>query len=253
MRARLSRAVIMTLASCLPGLAFSQTVDQLVARNVAARGGSSAWRAVTSLRMTGKMDVGRGMQAPYTLEQKRPRKMRLEFLFDGQTAIQCLDGKSGWKVVPFRGHAKPEPLTAAEMREAADSADLDGLLFDYAARGHVVSFLGREQVNGRDTYKLKVALPGGAVRWVYLDTETALEVKVDAVRRLGSSERRVETFYEDWRSEGGVLIPRRYEIRTEGTKESQTLTVDTVKVNPPLDDSRFVMGDEAPSGRGSAR
>ena len=224
------------LAMCLPapGLAETpaHTVDGLVARNVAARGGAEAWRAVSSLRLAGRMDVGQGMMVPYALEQKRPDKMRLEFVFDGETAVQSYDGKTGWKVMPFRGRKTPEPMTEAELRETTDAADLYGLLFDYAARGRVVELVGQEPVEGRDAFKLKVTLPRGGVRWVYLDADTALEVKIEALRTLGGRERRVETFYRDWQAAEGLLIARRQETRTEGDKKSHVLTVETVRVEP---------------------
>jgi outer membrane lipoprotein-sorting protein len=239
-----------SLALCLPASGLAQTVDELVARNVAARGGAAVWRAVSSLKLTGRMDVGKGMLVPYVLEQKRPGKMRLEYVFDGATAVQCSDGKTGWKLAPFRGKTTPEPLTREELREAASSADLYGPLFDHAARGHAVELLGRKPVQGRDAFELKVTLPGGAVRWVYLDAESGLEVKVDALRKLAGRERRVETFYHDWQAAEGLLIPRRYETRSEGVKELHLLTVESVRVNPPLDDSRFAMPAAAPAGGG---
>jgi hypothetical protein len=249
----LRTVVASALALCVPALGLTQTVDELVARNVAARGGAKAWRAVSSLRLTGRMDVGQGLLVPYVLEQKRPGKMRLAFVFDGETAIQCSDGKAGWKVAPFRGRTTPEPLTEEELREAAGSADLYGLLFEYAPRGHAVELLGREPVQGRDAFKLKVTLPGGAVRWVYLDAESGLEAKVDALRTLGGRERRVETFYHDWQAAEGLLISRRHETRTEGANKLHLLTVESVRVNPPLDDSRFAMPAVAPAVAGSAR
>jgi hypothetical protein len=229
------------LAFGLPVSGFAETVDELVARNVAARGGAEAWRAVSSLSFTGRMDLGQGMLVPYVLEQKRPRKMRLEFIFDGETTVQSSDGKAGWKIVPFRGRTTPEPMTQEELREAVDSADLYGLLFEYALRGHAVELLGREPVLGRDAFKLKVTLPGGSVRWLYLDAESGLEVKLETKRTLGGREHRVETFYHDWQAVEGLLIPRRQETRTEGDEKSHLLTVETVSVNPPLDDSRFAM------------
>lgn len=240
-------ALAAALGLCLPASGLAQTASELVARNVAARGGAAAWQAVSSLRLTGRMDVGRGMLVPYVLEQKRPAKMRLEFVFDGETAVQCSDGKTGWKVAPFRGRTTPEPMTAEELREAASSADPYGPLFDHARRRHGVALLGREPVEGKDAFKLKVTLPGGAVRWVYLDAESGLEVRVDALRKLGARERRVETYYRDWQAAEGLLIPRRYETRTEGVKDAHVLTVETVRVNPPLDDSRFAMPAAAPA------
>jgi len=254
MRKVLLRSVLTAaVALYLPALGLAETVDELVARNVAARGGAEAWRAVSSLRLTGQMDVGQGMLVPYVLEQKRPGKMRLEFVFDGETAVQCSDGKTGWKLAPFRGRATPEPLSTEELREVAGSTDFDGLLFDYVSRGHAVELLGLEPVQGRDAFKLKVSLPGGAVRWVYLDAESGLEVKVDALQTLAGRERRAETFYHDWQAAAGLLIPRRYETRAAGAKELHLLTVKSVRVNPPLDDARFAMPVAAPAGAGSGR
>lgn len=225
----------------LPASVLAQTVDQLVARNVAARGGAKAWRAVASLQLAGRMEIGKAVTVPYVLDQKRPDKMRLEFVFDEQTAVQAYDGKAGWKFEPFRNRTHAQPMNEAELREAAGTSDPRGLLVDYARRGHKIELQGREKIDGRDAHKLKVTLPGGAVRWVYLDAKTGLEIKVESLRKLGRRERRVATFYQDWRAQEGLLIPRRLETRTEGRAEPLTLTVQTVRVNLPLEDSRFAM------------
>jgi hypothetical protein len=134
-------------------------------------------------------------------------------------------------------------MTAAEVREAADLGDPYGLLFDYRRRGHRVELLGRGTVEGRDAYELEVTLPGGAVRQVWLDAETALELEVDATRVVAGRERRVQTFYRDWRTFGGLRVPSRQETRTEGSPELHALTVDSVRVNPSLDDARFARPD----------
>jgi hypothetical protein len=216
-------------------------VKSLVARNVEARGGAEAWAAVRSLRLAGQMDLGQEMVVPYELVQKRPGKMCLDFEFDGETTTQCTDGNVGWKLAPFRGRSTPEPMTEVEYRETADSADPYGLLYDYAARNHDVELVGQEQIDGRDTYKLQVTLPKGGVRWLYIDAETALEVKLEAIRTVLRREYLVETVYSEWQSTNGLLIPGRQETRTKGDEESHFITVDSVTVNPLLDDARFRM------------
>jgi hypothetical protein len=70
----LRTVVASALALCVPALGLTQTVDELVARNVAARGGAKAWRAVSSLRLTGRMDVGQGLLVPYMLERSGPAR-----------------------------------------------------------------------------------------------------------------------------------------------------------------------------------
>jgi len=263
-KTRLTVAFVLVLVSGLlaifylgrvetPSQANARAVDALVARNLAARGGAEAWRAVSSLRLTGRMDLGQGMHVPYVLDQKRPGKMCLEFVFDEEKAIQCTDGDSGWKLAPFRGRTTPEPMTEAELRETADSADLYGLLYGYAARGNVVELVGHEPVDGRDAFKFKVTLPKGGVRWLYLDAGTALEVKLEALRMVAGREWVVETRYSDWQASDGLLIAHRQETLTEGDKESHFLTVDSVTVNPPLDDSRFAMPATDAATRNASR
>ena len=96
-------------------------------------------------------------------------------------------------------------------------------------------------VAGRVAVKLEVTLPGGKLRWLYIDAETGLEIKLESTRLLRGQERIVETFYYDWKETDGLLIPRRQESRTEGDDEFNFVTVDSVLSNPPLDDSRFAM------------
>lgn len=235
------------------GLKEARIVNGLVARNIAARGGLQAWQDVTSLRLTGRMDLGQGMVVPYVLEQKRPSKMCFEFVFDEQTALQCADGRSGWKVAPFRGRDIAEPMTKVELRETADSTDLYGLLYDYADRGTDVEVLGHETVGGRDAIKLKLTLAKGGVRWLYLDAQTALEIKMEALRTIAGHKRRVETVYSDWKEQNGLLIAHRQETTTEGDPKSHFLTVESVTVNPEIDDSRFAMPATASANHGSIK
>jgi outer membrane lipoprotein-sorting protein len=222
----------------IPG--FDSKLDRLVGRNIAARGGAQAWQGVSTLRMTGEMDLGQGLTVPYVLEQKRPDKMRLEFVFDDQTSVQSVDGDTGWKIAPFRGRSTPQPMTEVELRETAAAGD-PGLLFDYEARGYEVELLGEEMVEDRPAVKLKISFPNGAVRWLYLDDKTGLELKVEAIRSLAGRDRLVETYYRDWQLVDGLLFPSRQENRTEGSEEGNLVTIDWVEINPQLDDSRFAM------------
>jgi len=226
----------------------ARLIKAVVARNIEARGGADGWQAVETLRLSGQMDLGQGMHVPYVTEQKRPGKMCLEFVFDEETATQCVDGKSGWKLLPFRGRPNPEPMTEEEFHNMADSAAIDGLLFNSSRQGHEIKWLGTEVIAGRPATKLQVMLPGGATRWIYIDEETGLDVKLDSMRMLRGQETRVETFYYDWQETDGLLIPRRQETHTEGRKASNFLTVDGVITNPPLDDSRFSMPATADGG-----
>jgi hypothetical protein len=216
-------------------------VKALVKRNIDARGGAEAWKMVSTMKVTGRMDLGRGMSVPYVLEQKRPDKMCFTFEFDKQTATQCVNGENGWKIAPFRGRNYAEPMTKEELREMADSTDPYGLLYNYADRDIDIDLVGHVKVGDRDAIKLKLTMDKGAVRWLYLDADTALELKMEMIRTIARRPKRVETVYSDWKKTNGLLIAHRQETTTEGDPKPHFLTVEAVKVNLSIADSRFAM------------
>jgi hypothetical protein len=215
------------------------TVQEIVERNVRARGGLDAWRTIRSMSMGGEMDAGHGMKLPYTLDLQRQHRSRLELHFQGKTAVQVFDGKQGWKVRPYLGVRKIEDYTANELRSAAAEAELDGMLIDYQAKGYSLELSGRDQVQGRDAYKIKVTMPGNIVRYLWLDLQTFLEMKIDGTRRMDGRDRAMETFIRDYRLESGLLMPHTFETAVQGVKEHQTLVVQSIVLNPQFDTKRF--------------
>ncbi|HSN87003.1 MAG TPA: hypothetical protein VL025_09615, partial [Thermoanaerobaculia bacterium] len=100
--------------------AFAQTADELVEKSLQASGGREKIEAVKSARMTGKMSMGQGMEAPMVIETVEPNKIRMEMTFQGMTMIQAYDGKSGWQVQPFMGKTEPEPMNEQEQKAMED-------------------------------------------------------------------------------------------------------------------------------------
>ncbi|HEX8071475.1 MAG TPA: hypothetical protein VF546_16075 [Pyrinomonadaceae bacterium] len=223
----------------LTAAAQELTVEQIVAKNIEAKGGLEKLRAQESLRASGRMTLGPGLEAPVVLEQKRPGSFRLELTLQGQTAVQAYDGQTGWQVNPFEGQTAPALLGPEELKDAQEQADLDGPLVGYKEKGHKVELVGREPVAGRDAYKLKVTLKSGAVRYLYLDASTFLEIKQETQRVRRGAEQLAETVFGDYKAEGGVMMPHSWESGVRGSPQRQRVTIDKVEVNPPLDDARF--------------
>src|SRR5262245_2842851 len=93
-------------AAAAPAAALP-SVDESIAKHVAARGGMDKLKSVQTLRMSGKMVMGPGFEAPVAVEIKRPQHMRMEMKFQGMTAVQAYDGTSGWMIMPFQGRTDP--------------------------------------------------------------------------------------------------------------------------------------------------
>jgi len=245
------------LALALPVLPVAaQTVDEVIAKNIEARGGLEKLKSVQSIRMTGKMMMGPGMEAPMSLEIKRPRSLRMEFTFQGMTGVQAYDGKNGWSISPFQGKKDPEPMSPDDVKDAEEEADIDGPLIDYKAKGHTVELVGKEKVEGSDAFKLKVTLKNGTVRHQYIDAESFLEIKTEAKRTIRGSEMEFESTIGDYKDVEGLLIAHSIQSGAKGRPEKQNIVVEKIELNPVLDDARFRMPEtpkaEAPKAAPAA-
>jgi outer membrane lipoprotein-sorting protein len=220
----------------------SLSVDQIVERNVAARGGLAAWRATKTLTMAGDMDAGGkpNHALPFVLKEKRTRKSRLEIVFKDQTSVQVYDGTQGWKVRPFLNRSEVEAYTPAEMKSAAAEQDLDGPLVDYAAKGTRIELAGSDPVEGHPAYKLKLSLHNGEKRNLWIDAGTFLELKMEGEpRKVDGRLHNVALYFRDYKTEHGLTTARLQETAVEGVKQTYKMTISRVAVNEPLDDSLF--------------
>jgi outer membrane lipoprotein-sorting protein len=240
------------------------TAAQIVEKNVAARGGLQAWRAVQTLSMSGKMQAGgnespalaaqgvrtEGVQLPrrpkeqaelpFRLDLKRARKSRLELDFGGQTAVQVYDGTNGWKLRPFLNRHEVEPFTQDEMNAVAMQSDLDGPLVDYTAKGTKVELEGTDKVEGNATYRLKLTFKNGKSQHVWVDAKTFLESKIEGTpRRLDGKFHAVEVYYRDYRPTNGLMMPYVLETKVDGVRQTEKIEIEKISVNPRLEDSRF--------------
>jgi hypothetical protein len=181
----------------------------------------------------------KNVQLPFVREMQRPRNMRLEIQFQGETAVQVYDGVKGWKLRPFLGRHEVEAYSPEELSLAGEEQELDGPLLDYEKKGNRVELEGIEPVEGRDAYKLKLTLKNGQVRHVWVDKETSLDVKIDGTRRMDGKPRAMYTLLRDYKSVDGLMIPHTLETSVEGVKTTEKIIVDKVSINPKLDHSRF--------------
>jgi hypothetical protein len=238
----LSLAIPLAMGADTQAAPAKPSAAQIVDKNLSARGGLAAWRAVQTMSMSGKMEAGgtQNMQLPFLIEMRRPRKTRLELQFQGQTAVQVFDGVNGWKLRPFLNRHEVESYTGEEMKAASLQADLDGPLVDYASKGTKVELEGTEKLEDRSAYKLKLTLKDGQLRHIWVDAKTFLEVKVDgAPRRLNGTYHSVETYMRDYKSVGGLMIPYVLETAVEGVQQREKILIESVVVNPKLENSRF--------------
>lgn len=217
------------------------TVDEIVARHVAARGGTRALAAVRTLRMTGRALAGPGREAIVRREVARPGRIRTEFVFQGTTGVYVWDGTTGSRVSPLDGSLEAQPLTAEAAELSAEQADFEGPLVDWKAKGHQVELVGSVDLPGGRAHELKVTLKSGVVRHVFVDAATGQVVKSTSTRKLRGHETEFEVLFGDYRETGGVTFPRSIEIGARGRPQRMRIVVESVELNPKLDEARFTL------------
>ncbi len=227
------------------GYSAAETVEEIVAANLEAKGGEAAWKALETGRMTGTMRMGGGaagaMEMPFTVEFKKPHKIRLEFTMQGMTAVQAFDGEIGWAILPFLGKTEAEEMAEDQVKQLKDQADFEGVLVDYEAKGHAVELVGQEEVDGTPAYKLKVTRADGDVDYLYLDEEYFVEFKMEATREVQGNEVTISTVLGDYKEVGGLLFAHSMEMAFGGGEAQQVITIESIELGIDIPDERFAM------------
>lgn len=214
------------------------TAEELIAKNLAARGGDI--HAVQTLRLEGKISFNNGnFKADYVQLHKRPDSFRSEVSLQGMTAVESYDGHEGWRIQPFFGRKDPERMTADDVKELQDDAPIGGPLPDWKARGSKIAYLGTEDIDGTEAHKLKITLANGDEQVVYLDPDHFLEIRIESKRTVRGVEEETVADFSDYEKVAGVYFPLEISSGRKGAAQRSQITFEKAEANVPLDDSIF--------------
>lgn len=236
---RVMLAGALLMACAVTGM--SQTADEIVAKYIKTVGGLEKIEAVKSIRRTGKVIAGGGFEIPIVEENKRPNFVRQDIAIQGLVGTSAYDGKTGWKIQPWQGKKDAETMGEGEMKAIIEESDFDGPLVNYKAKGNKVEYVGMDEVEGTDTYKLKVTLANGETRYFYMDTDYYVPIKIETKRIVRGNEVEFETVLGDYKEVAGWYVPYSVEVGAKGSQFKQKIAYDKIEANVPLDDKRFAM------------
>ncbi len=217
----------------------AQTAEEIVAKYIKTIGGKEKIEAIKTLRRMGKYNAGGGFEAAFIQENKRPQMARQELAIQGMTGVNAYDGKTGWKIEPWGGKKDAEPLGEDELKQIQEDADFDGPLVNYQQKGNKVEFVGADDVEGTEVFKLKVTLKNGDVSYYFMDTDYYVPIKIESKRMVRGAEREFETSLGDYKEVAGVYLPHSMESGVKGSSSKSQITFEKIEANVTLDDSRF--------------
>ena len=214
-------------------------VDRIVALWAAATGGLDRIRALAAVRMTGTIAFGGGAPNPFTVEVARPGRIRTRVTFPQGDWLQVYDGKRGWVVSPFAKSPAAVPMTPEELANAPEQADIEGPLVDSAKKGIALALEGKEQVQGRDAWKIRVTRPDGVIRYLDLDAATSLKMRWKGELGAGADKKMNASLFSDYRKVSGLSFPFRIVSGIAGEAPAQEIVFEKIEVNPAILPSAF--------------
>jgi outer membrane lipoprotein-sorting protein len=250
-RTGLSLAVVAAVSA---GLAHAQTVDEIVAQNLKARGGVERLKALTSTKVTADVEQ-QGTKIHQVVWAKRPNLMRKEMeatppppspnrasippALGPIKVVIASDGNTVWMINPMMAEG-PQQITGPQAETAKVQADFDSVLIDYKAKGHRVELVGTEPIEGKPAYHLRIITKAGLTQHYYLDVATGLEVRTSSTVEQNGSKTELVTELSNYQTIDGFAVPFSLRQSVNGTPVAE-MKIAKWEMNVPMDDELFKM------------
>jgi hypothetical protein len=218
------------------------SAGQIIAKNIAARGGLDAWRKIQTMVWIGHIESAHAPvpSVQFTLAQERPNKARFEVNAMGEKTARVFNGARGWKLRDNRGRPGVQPFTPEEARFEQGGPGIDGVLIDYADKGSSVEVAGVDDVDKGPAYHLILRTASGETQHVWVDAKTFLETRYDRpVPGAAGASRTVSVAYRNYKTFEGVKIPSVIETVVGTNSVPDRMVIERVLLNPRLDAHTF--------------
>lgn len=215
----------------------AETLDQVVAKHIAAKGGRDAWNALDSLEATGEYTAFSKVE-PFTQRKTRDRKYYMNHAWGDQPVVMGFDGQTAWWDNAFFGKG-PRAIEGPDREVLERDLDFATPLFDLESAGHAATLLGAQELDGIDVIAIELQRADESKEIWYLDPSTYLEVGRDSPGSDFGRPMTQRTFFDDFREVAGVMIP--FYTETEWYTRHRVMAIASIEVNVEADDSLFSM------------
>jgi len=213
--------------------AFSQTADEVIAKYIDAIGGKAKWASFNSMRVEGQIEV-QGITIPYTLSAINNKGYRMDAEFQGMKLVEIVSPTAGWAMNGFQGQSALQPMSEEDLKTKVDQLELQDQLIDYAAKGHTVEMLGKDEADGNEYFKVKLTTKAGTQKVHFIDTKTYLIYKTEVTATSNGQEAKSEVKFLDYQSlENGIKMSFKQEMGP------MMMVFKKITINPAIDESLF--------------
>lgn len=213
---------------------LAQDAQSVIAAYRRAVGDVSKLEQLRSWSVYGKMTSADGSWKRSYRAWFEGKRARTELtLQPGIVAVTWSDGARGWSIQPWSQSLDPQPLNASGLKRLQIFASM---LTNDLVQSHPsasIEYLGTEEVDGSDCYKLRARHADGSVWTYYLDPDVGLLVKLEVEADVSGEPLQWEASFSNYRSVEGVMLPMLVDF------SGNLLVVDRYELNPTLDAKLF--------------
>lgn len=227
----------------------AQTVDEIINNYFENTGGIENWKKLESIKTTGEVNYG-GMLLPVTQIRTKSGKQLMSAEVQGQTFYQqVFDGETLWGTNQMTMAAeKSDAETTQNFKN--DLNDFPDPFIDYKEKGYTVELIGKETIDGTETFKIKlvkepITVEGQQVddvEYYYFDTENFVPIVYEKEIKSGPGKGMIiQSKFSNYEEVDGLYFP--FSI-SQGIKDMPSngmggITLTKIELNPEIDDSIF--------------
>ena len=184
------------------------------------------------------MNAG-GIELPITITTLDKKGYRMEFSMNGIANYTVLTPEKGWMFFPTQGQTTPQAMPDEMVKEQQDQLDVTmDPLIDYKTKGNKVTYLGKDQVEGTECYKIKVVHANGKEETLFIDISSYYVIRtVEKSKANGQEQEDITNAGNYQKTPEGIVFPM--SIDGGGTP----VTIKTIEVNKPVDEKIFTLAD----------
>ncbi len=233
MKTLISKALFLIAFSAVSLFSYAQTADEVIQKYVEAIGGKDKWTQIKSMKTDGHIEL-QGIQINFTQQAIHNVGVRVDAEFQGQKIIDITTPSKGWSQNPFGGRSSLEPISAEELQQKLDDLDIQDEFVDYAAKGSTVEFLGKDEEDGNEFYKIKLVTKTKNETVYFFDVNTYLIYKEEKTVKQQGQEIKLISKYLDYKTiPFGIKFPHKWD------QMGQIFVIDKMDVNPVIDTKIF--------------
>ena len=211
----------------------AQTADEIIGKYITAIGGKDKWSQVKSMKVNGYIEV-QSIKINFTQQAVHETGVRVDAEFQGQKIIDITTPTMGWSQNPFGGKSTLQPISGEELQQKLDELDIQDEFVDYATKGSSVEFIGKDEEDGNEFYKIKMVTKNKNETVYFFDVNTFLIYKEEKTVKQQGQEMKMVTKLLDYKTiPFGIKIPHKSE------QMGQVLVMDVIQINAAIDENIF--------------